>query len=92
MLMAGCALFSVGHRRAVTIWMVAVLLLTGYARSQTNTGTVSGSVVDPQSRVIAGADVVVSNTDLSSKRRAVTDSAGTFRVSRACSRYALYFC
>ena len=52
-----------------------------YGYSQANTASVSGSVVDPQNRPVAGATVIVSNTDLSSKRTVVTNAGGGFRVS-----------
>jgi hypothetical protein len=67
---------------AAIILMAAVLFLAiPFAHSQANTGSIVGSVVDPQGRPMAGAAVVVSNTDLASKRSTVTDSSGAFRVS-----------
>ena len=62
--------------------MATVLFLTiPCANSQANTGSITGSVVDSQGKPIVGALVVVSNTDLSSKRNTVTDADGAFRVS-----------
>ena len=69
-------------KRAAIFLMVAVLFLgMPYAVAQTNTAAVSGTVVDPQGKLVAGATVVVSNTDLATKRSTVTDSSGAFRVS-----------
>lgn len=66
-----------------TAVIATVVLLCGVlaARAQSNTASVSGTVVDPQGRPVVGAAVTVNNTDLSSPRTTTTDSAGTFRVS-----------
>src|SRR5580698_4719759 len=66
----------------VVVLVAAIFLaMAPYGYSQANTASISGSVVDPQNRPVAGATVVVSNTDLSSKRAVVTDVGGGFRVS-----------
>jgi hypothetical protein len=69
--------------KRAAIFLIAAVLFLGipFAVAQTNTAAVSGTVVDPQGKLVAGATVVVSNTDLATKRSTVTDSSGTFRVS-----------
>jgi hypothetical protein len=49
--------------------------------AQANTASIRGTVIDPQNRPVAGATVVVNNTDLSSKRSTVADSEGSFVIS-----------
>ena len=48
--------------------------------AQSNTGSIVGLVTDPKGLPVAGASVVVSNTDLSSKRTVVSDERGNFRI------------
>lgn len=69
--------------KLAAIFLMAAVLFLGipFAAAQTNTAAVSGTVVDPQGKLVAGATVVVSNTDLATKRSTVTDSSGAFRVS-----------
>jgi hypothetical protein len=73
---------SLKIKRAAIFLMAAVLFVgIPYAWTQTNTAAVNGTVVDPQGKLVAGATVVVSNTDLSTKRSTVTDANGAFRIS-----------
>jgi hypothetical protein len=56
------------------------LLTVSTGLAQSNTGSIVGQVVDPQGRPVAGASVVIRNTDLATKRAAVSDANGYFRV------------
>jgi hypothetical protein len=60
-----------------------IVLVAGVSHlfAQANTASIRGTVVDPQNRPVAGANVVVNNTDLSSKRSAVADATGYFVIS-----------
>jgi hypothetical protein len=49
--------------------------------SQSNTGSVAGHVADPKGLPIAGASVIVKNTDLTATRTTVSDAHGDFRVT-----------
>jgi hypothetical protein len=70
-------------RIATALFLAATVLLssTYYVFAQTNTASIRGTVTDPQNRPVARAVVTVSNTDLSSKRIAITDSQGAFVIS-----------
>ena len=70
-------------RIATALFLAATVLLssTDYVLAQTNTASIRGTVTDPQNRPVARAMVTVSNTDLSSKRIAITDSQGSFVIS-----------
>jgi hypothetical protein len=61
--------------------MLASLLVAGALLAQSNTGTIAGHVSDPSGRPVAGATIVVRNTDLSSTRTTVSDEHGEFRVA-----------
>src|SRR5262245_50428931 len=56
-----------------------IALSTGVAFAQT-TGTVLGTVVDPQGAVLPGVTVTATSPQLQGERTAVTDSTGTFRI------------
>lgn len=50
------------------------------AHAQTNTASIVGQIVDPTGKPVAGASVIVRNTDLSTSRTLVSDAHGFFRV------------
>jgi hypothetical protein len=58
-----------------------VSLLGTLALAQSNTGSVSGAVIDPQGKSVADAEVTIRSTDLAATRSARTDHSGTFRVA-----------
>ncbi len=70
-------------RKMGPVILAGSVLLAGASRlfAQANTASIRGTVVDPQNRPVAGATVVVNNTDLSSKRTTVADSEGSFVIS-----------
>ena len=57
------------------------MLLATPARSQSNTATLSGQVVDPQGAAIPGATITVRNTDVATSRTLTSSSNGSFRVA-----------
>src|SRR5260221_9642016 len=61
----------------------ALLLLAGVAAAQTrDLGQLRGHVVDPTGAVIAGADVVVTNTATGQRRTTQSDAIGGFAPPR----------
>ncbi len=70
-------------RKMGPVLLAGSVLLAGVSRlfAQANTASIRGTVVDPQNRPVAGATVVVNNTDLSSKRTTVADTEGSFVIS-----------
>lgn len=58
-----------------------LLLTAAPLLAQTNTGTIAGHVADPKGLPIAGASVIVKNTDLTATRTTVSDAHGDFRVT-----------
>ena len=70
-----------GSLRCLLAAVVAVVLLPRSATGQAATGTISGTVVDPQGQVIPGATVTVTNEANNEARLAVTDVRGDFQVT-----------
>lgn len=56
-------------------------LVVGSLIAQSNTGSIVGHAQDPAGKPVAGAAIVVQNTDLSAKRTTVSDAQGDFRVA-----------
>ena len=52
------------------------------AAAQSASGTISGAVLDPQHKAVAGATVVVINNALGSARALTTDAAGRFTAAQ----------
>jgi len=61
--------------------LAAVLLLPGAAAGQAVTGTISGTVADPQGSVIPGATVTIISESTNDARVVVTDARGDFQVT-----------
>lgn len=62
-------------------WVLVIgitLSLGAFAQSQSTTGTIQGTVVDPNGAVVSGASVNVTNTDTGSERTVTTNSDGFF--------------
>src|SRR5258708_13218243 len=70
-----------GALRCVLVAFVATALLPGSASAQAVTGTISGTVVDPQARVVPGATVTVTNEATTDTRVVVSDAEGNFLVT-----------
>jgi outer membrane receptor protein involved in Fe transport len=68
-------------RKAVVLFFAALLLaLSGTAWAQTETGQISGTVVDPQGAGVPKAKVTVQNVGTGAVREATTDDRGAFIV------------
>jgi hypothetical protein len=62
--------------------LTAMLALAGSASAQTASGTISGTVVDPQDQVVPGATITVINEATNDTRVATSDSErGSFQIS-----------
>ena len=51
------------------------------ALAQVSKGSISGTLLDPQNEVVAGANVTVTDTDTNEQFHAITDSAGFFQAN-----------
>jgi hypothetical protein len=69
-----------GARLCLLAAVVAAVLLPDPASAQAVTGTISGTVVDPQGQVIPGATATVTNEATNEARVAVSDVRGDFQV------------
>jgi hypothetical protein len=72
-------LSNIGSVRLLTA--MVLLAAASCLSAQTNTASIRGIILDPQNHPVAGAAVTATNTDLSSKRTTVADSAGYFIIS-----------
>jgi outer membrane receptor protein involved in Fe transport len=69
-------------RKAVVIIFVAVLLVwTGRAWAQTETGQISGTVLDQQGAGVPNAKITIRNTGTAAVREIESDGQGTFIVT-----------
>src|SRR5512132_1168916 len=64
---------------ALTLALLAQTAIVALA--QTETGTLTGTVKDPQGAVVAGANIVVKSVDTGTERRSVTNDTGTYTIS-----------
>ncbi|HEY8055476.1 MAG TPA: carboxypeptidase regulatory-like domain-containing protein [Terriglobales bacterium] len=62
--------------------MIAWVCVAAAALAQSASGTISGAVLDPQHKAVAGATVVVVNNALGSARALTTDAAGRFTAAQ----------
>jgi hypothetical protein len=69
-------------RQKITIFSILFLALLCSSLvpliAQTSFGRISGSVIDPTGAAIAGAQVIVTNTDTKQARTVTTDNAGFY--------------
>ena len=76
------------HRFFVSV--IFVLLFSGAAFAQTNTGEIAGAVHDPQGAVVPGAAITITGTETGLVRAATTSDNGAFRfVALPAGIYAL---
>ncbi len=67
------------NRRLVSLFAISLIVsLASVARAQVTTGTISGTVTDPNGAVVAGANVKATNLDMNSSRTTSSDSDGHF--------------
>lgn len=73
------------RRKRLTLPTALVVLLCALhvpcALTQVSKGSISGTLLDPQKAVVAGADVAVTNTDTNEQFSASTDSTGFFQAN-----------
>jgi hypothetical protein len=62
------------------LWALSFALVSTWSWSQTQLGTVFGTITDPTGAVIPGAQVKVSSVSTGSKRDAFTDTKGQYYV------------
>ncbi len=68
-------------RKRLTFLVLPVIVLSAVVIcGQGTSGTILGTVTDPQAAVIAGVTVSVKNLDTQLQRQVVTDSSGYYRV------------
>ncbi len=67
-------------RQTVLVYLCLTLGL-GIARAQESRGTIAGNVTDPGSAAVAGATVLVTNTETNLVSRSATNDTGYFVVS-----------
>jgi protocatechuate 3,4-dioxygenase beta subunit len=66
----------------ISLTIAGVSLLCGpTASAQSNTGSVSGTVFDPQGSNVPDAEVTIHSTDIAAKRSVRSDRNGAFRVA-----------
>jgi hypothetical protein len=73
---------------AIAIWF-ALSLITVRLPAQSTFGTVTGTVSDPQSRVVPGALVTATEVQRGIAFKATTNSAGLYRLSMPIGNYTL---
>src|SRR5436853_6265519 len=68
-------------RLRLTFFLLPIIVLSAVAIfGQGTSGTILGTVADPQGAVIAGVTVSVKNLDTQRQRQVTTDSSGYYRV------------
>lgn len=67
----------------ISVWCGVLLFLAccGGVMAQSGTSSVTGTVIDPQGKLIAGASVTLSNADKNFTRTQTTTDGGTFSFS-----------
>src|SRR6476659_4037640 len=66
-------------RRLTSLFALSLIIgFAGAVSAQVTTGTISGSVADPNGAVVQGANVTATNLDTSSSRSTTSDSDGHF--------------
>ena len=66
-------------RKLVTLFVMGLIVgLASVASAQVTTGTISGTVTDPNGAVVTGANVKIANLDTNSSRSTSSDSDGHF--------------
>ena len=79
--LASALLFMKGKTLALTVGVACLMLALNFAPAafaQADTGSVRGTVMDAQSRPVAGADVAITNTNTGYSRSVKTDENGSY--------------
>src|SRR3981189_3171918 len=69
------------QKALVLIFVALLLVFTGTAGAQTETGQISGTVLDQQGNGIPKAKIVIRNTGTGALRETVSDDHGAFTVA-----------
>ena len=72
---------SVEPRAWVLLWLIAVVLVPGWAVAQSFLGTIRGTVVDPQGAAVKGAAVLIVDEATGVPRTAETDAEGRYEAN-----------
>ena len=67
--------------RSITIALVLLCGVVTHARAQATGAVVIGTVLDEQGAVLPGATLTIRNTESGLVRTAITDAAGTYRIT-----------
>src|SRR5262249_42133492 len=68
-------------RKVAVMLLLALLVVSGSALAQTETGQISGTVVDQQGAAVPKAKVVIRNVNTGAVREASSDEHGSFIVT-----------
>ncbi|HEX4900569.1 MAG TPA: carboxypeptidase-like regulatory domain-containing protein, partial [Pyrinomonadaceae bacterium] len=67
------------NRRVACLFALSLIIgFAGAVRAQVTTGTISGSVADPNGAVVQGANVMATNLETNASRSTTSDSDGHF--------------
>src|SRR5262245_3512596 len=68
------------QRRIFSLFAITLLLFGVLGWAQDTRGTISGRVMDPSGAVLAGAQVLVTNTSMGTKSNITTNTDGIYRA------------
>src|SRR5919108_3917257 len=68
------------HKPSVFLALLLLLFAAVLTQAQGTSGTILGTITDPQGAVVAGVTVSIKNLDTQLQRQAITDSAGYYRM------------
>ena len=71
------------RRHGVFAWITLCMLLLGCAAvtmAQVNTGSLSGTVTDPQGLAVKGAKLTITNAGTGAERTAISDEGGRYKI------------
>src|ERR1041384_3112835 len=69
------------RKTMVFIFASLMFFLSGKALAQTETGQISGTVLDPQNNAVPNAKITIRNTGTGALRETASDDHGTFIVT-----------
>ncbi|HZF41151.1 MAG TPA: carboxypeptidase-like regulatory domain-containing protein, partial [Blastocatellia bacterium] len=68
-------------KRTIFFTLACVMLCGAVAFGQATSGTISGTMLDPQGNVLAGATVKIKNLGTGATREVTSNSSGYYRVT-----------
>src|SRR5947209_6208137 len=69
------------YKNTILLITLSLMLLSLSIKGQVTTGTISGIVSDPQSALIAGAQITITNARTCFERKGVTNDKGYYRIA-----------